>query len=81
MRTVVNIVGVGERRTGTGKNGKPYDIVNVAFTYDDKRMEGVNAGNCVINGADLDAHKIYPGAEVEVLLMYRNYQPYIALIL
>ncbi len=81
MRTNVTFVGVGERRTGIGKNGKLYDIVNVAFTYDDKRMEGVNAGNCVIDGAELDKHNIYPGAECEVVLMYRNYQPYIAVIL
>lgn len=81
MKTVVNIVGVGERRTGTGKNGKPYDIVNVAFTYPDNRMEGVNAGNCVINGTDIDDHNIYPGADVEALILYRNYQPYIALFL
>lgn len=81
MKTTVYIVGVGERRTGTGKNGNPYDIVNVAFTYPDNRMAGVNAGNCVINGAELDNHSIYPGAELEVLLLYRNYQPYIAVIL
>lgn len=78
MKTVVTIVGVGERRTGTGKNGKKYDIANVAFTYPDTRMEGVNAGNCVINGADLDTYSIYPGVEVNALIMYRNYQPYIA---
>lgn len=81
MKTTVEIVGVGERRTGTGKNGKPYDIVNVAFTYPDNRIEGLNAGNCVINGDDLDKHGVYVGASLEVLLMYRNYQPYIALIL
>lgn len=81
MKTTVTIVGCGERKSGTGKNGKPYDIVNVAFTYPDTRMEGVNAGNCVINGEDIAKYGIYPGAVCEALILYRNYQPYIALFL
>lgn len=78
MKTIVTIVGVGERRTGKGKNGKNYDIAQVAFTYPDTRIDGVNAGNCVVNGDDLDKYKLFPGTEVEALIMYRNYQPYIA---
>lgn len=81
MKTIIEIVGVGERRAGTGKTGKPYDIVSVAFTYEDKRMNGVNAGNCVIDGAEIEKHGISPGTTLEVVLMYRNYQPYIAVIL
>ena len=37
MRKIINIVGVGNRMSGTGKSsGRPYDFTPVSFTYDDK---------------------------------------------
>lgn len=79
MKTQVTIVGVGERRTGTSKTGRQYDFVPVAFTFESRSMEGLNAGSCNVDGSYAD--QLYPGAVVEAVLIYRNYQPTIACIL
>lgn len=50
MRKVINIVGVGNRMSGTGKNsGKPYDFTPVAFTYDDPFVHGVKCATVNVN--------------------------------
>lgn len=81
MRTTVTIVGVGERRTGKSKNGKAYDFVDVAFTYPDRNMEGVNAGCCALDGAEFERSSLSPGLVVDAIILERHFRPYIAAIL
>lgn len=81
MKIEITIVGTGERKAGMGKTGKPYDFVPVAFTFEDKRMEGVNAACCNVPGGEFEQYGIRPGSVVEALVLYRNYQPYIAAFL
>lgn len=45
MRKIINIVGVGERRQGTGKTGKPYDFTPISFTYEDCFLSGLKAAH------------------------------------
>ena len=56
MRTIANVVGVGQRRQGTSKNsGKAYDFQSIAITYCDGKIAGEAAATPLINGPDLDA--------------------------
>lgn len=49
MRKIINIVGVGDRRQGTSKTGKPYDFTPISFTYEDRFMSGVKAATVNLN--------------------------------
>lgn len=82
MKTTIEIVGVGERKTGVSqKTNKPYDLVNIAYEYPDRNIEGVNATNQIIEGKWLDEYNVHVGSKHEVVLGYRNYQPYIIAII
>lgn len=82
MKTTIKIVGIGERKTGVSqKTQKPYDLVNIAYTYADNRMDGCNATNQIIDGSWLDEYKLEIGREFECVMSYRNYQPYIVAII
>lgn len=50
MRKIINIVGIGDRKSGISKNtNKPYDFTPVAFTYEDKFMDGLKAACTNLN--------------------------------
>lgn len=56
MRTVANVVGVGQRMTGVSKkSGKAYDFQSIAITYCDGRIAGEAAATPMMNGPDIDA--------------------------
>lgn len=55
MRTNIKIVGIGTRRTGTGKNtGKAYDFVPVSFVYKEEGVHGFSAVTSNIPGKMYD---------------------------
>lgn len=71
FKTEINVVGVGERRQGTSqKNGKPYDMVNIAFTYPDpyQATKGLLAASAPMNGAQYEMCPVSPGDTIEVIL-------------
>lgn len=56
MRATIQIVGMGDRMTGTSKKtGKAYDIQNVSFLYPDKFTIGMKAATTVMDGAEVEA--------------------------
>lgn len=75
MPVKIEIVGCGERRTGTGKNGKPYDFVTVHFLYEDRHTEGKAAASCMIDGAVFEQQQLWPGATAECIMLFQNYKP------
>lgn len=75
MPTKIQIVGCGERRTGTGKNGKPYDFVNVHFLYEDRYTEGMAAASCMIDGNVFEKQKLIPGTFADVIMFFKDYKP------
>ncbi len=75
MPTKIQIVGCGERRTGTGKNGKAYDFVNVHFLYEDKYTEGMAAASCMIDGKVFEEQKLIPGTFADVIMVFKDYRP------
>lgn len=78
MKKYVKIVGIGERKKGVSrKTNQPYDIQKVACVFDDGYITGQNAFNCFVDGAEAEDIGLVVGHEYEVVLGYRNYQPYI----
>lgn len=80
--TRAKIIGIGLRKKGVGQNGRPYDFVEVCFTYPTKKFDGVGCGTCVLDGSDLDDHKLVPGCEVNCFIGHKkvsewDYRPYI----
>lgn len=69
MRKHINIIGVGNRMSGTGKNsGKPYDFTPVSFTYDDKYIAGLKAATVNINQDAMAGYTPQVGDTVEVVM-------------
>lgn len=84
MRKYINIVGVGNRMAGTGKNsGKPYDFTPVAFTYDDCFTAGLKAATVNINADSLAGYVPAVGDSVEVVMRedYKSGRVYVDAVL
>lgn len=75
MRVEIEVVGCGERRSGIGKTGKPYDFVTIHFVYQDKHTEGLAAGSCMVSGEVFESNRLQVGMRTEALLIYQNYKP------
>lgn len=84
MRKYINIVGVGQRRAGTGKtSGKPYDFTTVAFTYDDAYTTGVKCATVNINQDSMGGYVPTIGDNVEVVMRedYKSGRVYVDAVL
>lgn len=84
MRKYVNIVGVGKRMSGTGKNsGKAYDFTPVAFTYDDQYMTGAKCTTVNINQDAMGGYTPCIGDTVEVVMRedYKSGRVYVDAVL
>lgn len=69
MRKYINIVGVGNRMSGTGKtSGKPYDFTAVSFTYDDRFITGVKCATVNISQDSMGDYTPAVGDTVEVVM-------------
>lgn len=56
MRTMIKVVGIGNRMSGISKkNGKAYDFLPVSFVYEDPGFSGFRAATANIDGPMLDA--------------------------
>lgn len=55
MRSTIQIVGLGDRKTGTSKAGKPYDFVPISFLFPDKYTTGMKAATTLMYGPEFDA--------------------------
>lgn len=75
MPVKIHIVGCGKRRTGTGRNGKPYDLVEIHFTYPSDWIEGEACGSVVVDGDKYEQYAIRPGVDVDVILFFKQYKP------
>lgn len=67
FETQITIVGLGDRIRGTNAKGE-YDLVNMAFTFPDKRMVGVNAA-CIMMPGKITDHVVV-GDTVNALMIY-----------
>lgn len=81
MRSTITIVGVGERKFGVSKAGKPYDFTEVSFTYEVPGYAGVKAESANFSAAALGDYKPEVGDVVEAVMHQANYRTYIDAIL
>lgn len=77
----IKIVGIGGRKTGIGKNGKPYDFVQVAYEYEDDYYDGMNVGSCPINYDVIESNNISVGSIISVCMGYKDYRSFILSVL
>lgn len=69
MKKYINIVGVGNRMAGVGKNsGKAYDFTPVAFTYDDHFITGLKCATVNISADCLSGYVPAVGDTVEAVM-------------
>ena len=84
MRKYINIVGVGNRMTGTGRNsGKPYDFTPVSFTYDDNYITGLKCATVNISADSMSGYVPKIGDTVEVVMRedYKSGRVYVDAVL
>lgn len=69
MRKFINIVGVGDRKQGVSKAGRPYDFTPVSFTFEDAFTHGLKAANTLLRqDCCPDGYSPSVGETVEVFL-------------
>lgn len=72
MRKIVNIVGVGKRKSGVSKSGNAYDFIPLCLTFEDPQR--VTGQRCCEVNADFDElasaapSGIAPGDCIEVVM-------------
>lgn len=77
MRKYVNVVGVGEKR----KSKKDWEYVPIAFTYDDKYINGLKAATVNV-GTDVLGDDIpLIGDTLEFVMHESNFQLYVDAVL
>lgn len=77
MKVEVQILGIGKRKKGNGKNG-PYDFTDVSILYDDKHMAGQRGELITIDQAMLDEHPIKIGEVYTCEVYIYNFKTKIA---
>lgn len=75
MEMQIEIIGCGERKTGIGKNGRPYDFVNCHFTYADKYTDGKACGSFMCPGERFEQYGVRPGVTLNAIVFFKNYAP------
>lgn len=74
MPVKLQIVGM-KRNKGTSKRtGKPFDICDVYFLYEDRFIDGMGAGKWKFDGPRIDAKDIRVGDMVDALLFFKDYE-------
>ncbi len=68
MKRNIIIVGVGERKAGTAKNGRAYAFTPIAFTYDDQFFAGQKAATANVDDGTLDGYRPAIGDEVQAFV-------------
>lgn len=72
MRTVITVVGVGQRRQGTAK-GRTYDFTPVSVNYVDNYTTGMAATTLNVT-QDLKPDQLEIGESYEVFMHQQNFR-------
>lgn len=69
MRKTINIIGVGERKSGIGKNsGAAYDFIPISFTYERPHFSGLCCATVNVSGDCLNGYVPSVGDAVEAVM-------------
>lgn len=74
MRCNVRVVGIGQRRTGTGKNGRSYDFVPVSIEYMDPNFSGFKADTVNITGDMFVKADVQVNDDLDVVMHEQNFR-------
>ena len=75
MKKTIQIIGIGQRRSGVSKSGNSYDFVPVAVSYEDKKnFQGVRCCEMNIETADFEEARLNVGDVREVFMHVQNFR-------
>lgn len=81
MRTTIEVIGVGQRKSGISKkNNRPYDMTDISFKYDHQQFRGVKAETVAFPADVIGTRQINPGDILEVEMFQLNFKTHIACI-
>ena len=82
MRIIANVIGVGQRKKGISKkNGKPYDMQEIAISYDHQMFSGQKCETIAIDGNTIGDRVIAVGDSLDMVIHQANFKTYVDAIL
>lgn len=82
MRKTVQILGVGQRKSGNAKKtGKPYDFLEISIGYDVPGFSGLRCETIGISSSVIGDRQLVPGDFVDIVSHQYDFKTYIDAIL
>ena len=82
MRKTVQIMGIGQRKTGNSKRtGKPYDFTEISIGYDAPGYCGQCCETVSVDASLLDGVVLSPGEVIDIVCHQYNFKTVIDAIL
>lgn len=82
MRHTVQILGVGQRKSGNAKKtGKPYDFQEISIGYDSPGFSGMRCETIAIDSGLIGERQFVAGEVVDIVSHQFNFKTYIDAIL
>lgn len=82
MRKLVQVLGVGQRKTGVSKRTRqPYDFMEVSFGFPDSGFDGLRCETVTVDTALLGDRVLATGETVDAVYHQSNFKTYIDAIL
>lgn len=82
MRKTVQILGIGQRKSGNAKKtGKPYDFLEISIGYDSPGFSGLRCETIGISSSLIGDRQFVPGDFVDIVSHQYNFKTYIDAIL
>lgn len=82
MRKTVQILGVGQRKSGNSKkSGKPYDFQEISIAYDSPGFAGLRCETITVDSNIIGERQFVSGEVVDMVFHQFNFKTYIDAIL
>lgn len=82
MRKTVQIMGVGQRKSGISKrNGKPYDFMEISIGYESPGFSGLRCEVVAVDAFVIGERVLAPGDVVDIILHQYNFRTIVDAIL
>ena len=82
MRITVQILGVGQRKSGNSKKtGKSYDFQEISIGYNSSDYSGLRCETTCIDSNLIGEHQFVPGDVVDIVSHQFNFKTYVDAIL
>ena len=78
MRKVVQVIGVGQRKSGLGKKtGKKYDFTEIAVAYEADGFVGMKSETLAFDADVIGNRLIAPGDQLDLVFHQANFKTYV----